>query len=89
MPYSYDAYCAIYKELDGATTHYVPYIGTRAWSKDLLTEADFYSKLTRLRELTSPEAEEIEAFEGLAFEVLDLMSDLFLCEKLNPYYVHY
>lgn len=89
MAYEYQEYIDIYNKLGGVTTHFMPVIGVRDWTKYLLSQEQFADKLNRLLELDKTEPAGADEAESQAWEGFDIRSDLFLCEKLHPHYNDY
>jgi len=84
--YTYQDYCDIYSRCDGVTTHFVPVYGVQERRKKLLTQKDFYMKVARLVEINETDSDLPDYCESQAWAAFDIRSDLFLCEKLNPFY---
>lgn len=95
--YTYEKYTALYEALDGKTTHFMPVVGTQAWSKPHWSRADFEAKLARLIEIESHDDDWLfenhptdyqNVSESEMWEQFELRSTLFVIELENYEKLH-
>lgn len=84
--YDYKLYLDIYDKLNGKTTHFTPVIGTITLTKDVLSQGEFDEMLNELICLSSSDCDNPDELELGAWRMFQLKSDLFLHEKLHPFY---
>jgi len=90
--YRYKLYREVYERLGGYTTHFTPVIGVNSHYKKLFKKAEFKAKLAALEKCMTDEPDNPgnpDAWEALSWQIFNYKADLFLLEKLHPFYQYY
>lgn len=84
--YKYETYKKVWYILDGETLHYSNGV-LRSFKHELLPENIFYHLLGVLNKEYNTEPEGPDELEASMYTIHSIESTLFLCEKLNPFYL--